>query len=120
MLQQLLLHCYFNSVIINCWLILTSCYKTPRKMLVFDRPSIFPLTLVLLPCSPLYSLPSHFDTIVYCLEFLGLSLAEYARYSPFLFFPFVFPDRPLQATLEPWSLGAGDPQYRPPQREDPW
>src|SRR3954471_6622994 len=56
-LQQLLLHCYFIYVDINCWLILTSCCKTRRKMLVFDRPSIFPLTLVFLSCSPLYSIP---------------------------------------------------------------
>src|SRR3954465_6907718 len=32
---------------------------------------------------------------------------------------FVLPDRPLQSTLEPWSLGAGDPRCRPPQHEDP-
>src|SRR3954469_23542838 len=56
-------------------------------MLVFDRLSLFPRTLVLLPCSTLYSLPFHFDTIAYCLECLGLSLAEYARYSPLLYFP---------------------------------
>src|SRR3954468_7570606 len=42
MLQQLLLHCYF-MLYINCWLILTSCCKTRRKMLVFDRPSFLPL-----------------------------------------------------------------------------
>src|SRR3954463_14995451 len=47
-------------------LLLYSCYykpfadlilffKTRAKMLVFDRPSIFPLTLVLLSNSPLYS-----------------------------------------------------------------
>src|SRR3954471_12166296 len=104
----------------NCWLILLSCCKTRRKMLVFDRPSLFPLILVLLPCSPLYSLPFHFDTIAYCLECLGLSLTEYARYSPLLYFPlYVLPDRPLQSTLEPWSLGTGDPRCQPPQREDP-
>src|SRR4051812_35847965 len=58
MLQQLLLHCYF-MLYMNCWLILLSCCKTRRKMLVFDRLSLFPLTLVLLSCSPLYSLPFH-------------------------------------------------------------
>src|SRR3954469_9978601 len=62
MLQQLLLHCYFFNVIRNCWLFLFSCCKTRRKMLVFNRLSLFPLTLVLLSCSPLYSLPFHFDT----------------------------------------------------------
>src|SRR4051812_39948261 len=48
----------------NCWLILTACCKTRRKMLVLDRPSIFPLTLVFLSCSPLYSLPFPFDTCI--------------------------------------------------------
>src|SRR3954464_11185994 len=43
--------------------VLFLCCKTRRKMLVFDRPSSFPLTLVLLSCSPLYSLPFHVDTI---------------------------------------------------------
>src|SRR3954463_2134922 len=54
----LLLYCF----ILNCWMISPSCYKTRRKMLVFDRPSFFPLTLVCLSCSPLYSLPFPFDT----------------------------------------------------------
>ena len=49
--------------------------------------------------------PLPYDTIAYCLEYLCLSLAEYARYSHLLyFFPFtVLPDRPLQSMLEPWS-----------------
>src|SRR3954470_24666656 len=64
MLQQLLLHCYLYLFILNCWLILPSCCKTRRKMLVFDRPSIFPLTLVFISCSPLYSLPFPFDTCI--------------------------------------------------------
>src|SRR3954469_10745632 len=59
LLQQLLLHCYFIYVDINCWPILPPCCKTRRKMLVFNRPSIFPLTLLFLSCSPLYSLPFH-------------------------------------------------------------
>src|SRR4051812_24656727 len=59
MLQQLLLHCYF-MLYMNCWLFIFSCCKTRRKMLVFDRPSLFPLTLVILSCSPLYSPPSIF------------------------------------------------------------
>src|SRR3954463_534205 len=88
----LFLSCYYKLLVV-----LFSCCKTRRKMLVFDRPSLFPLTLVLLSCSPLYSLPFHFDTIAYCLECLGLSLAEYARYSPLLYLPlYVLPDRPLQ------------------------
>src|SRR4051812_14644372 len=100
MLQQLLLHYYFNFFYINCWLILTSCCKTRWKMLVFDRPSIFPLILVLLPCSPLYSLPFPFDTIAYCLV-AGRKTRGYTRYYPALISPFiVLPDRPLQSTLE--------------------
>src|SRR3954470_1565207 len=42
MLQQLLLHCYYIYVDINCWPILLSCCKTRRKVLVFDRTSSFP------------------------------------------------------------------------------
>ena len=52
----------FQLCYINYWMILNSCFKTRRKMLVFDRPSIFPLILVFLSCSPLYSLPFPFDT----------------------------------------------------------
>src|SRR3954468_20074659 len=55
----LLLYCF----ILNCWLIFLSCCKTRRKMLVFNRLSLFPLTLILLSCCPLYKLPFHFDTI---------------------------------------------------------
>src|SRR4051812_22954111 len=85
-------------------MILPPCCKTRRKMLVFDRPSIFPLTLVFLSCSPVYSLFIHFDTSSEMLSMPGLSLAEYARYSPLLYFPlFVLPNRPLQSTLEPRS-----------------
>src|SRR3954470_8638548 len=88
----------------NFWLFLFSCCKTRPKMLVFESLSLFPLTLVLLSCSPLYSLPFHFDTIAYCLECNGLSLTKYARYSHLLYFPlYVLPDRPLQSTLEPRS-----------------
>src|ERR1043165_8242813 len=54
----------FHYVVMNCWLILPPCCKTHRKMLVFDRTSIFPLTLVLLSCSPLYNLPFPFDTCI--------------------------------------------------------
>ena len=70
--------------------ILVLCLKTRVKMLVFDRLSTFPLTLVLLSNSPLYSLFTLVDTIAYCLECLSLSLAEYARYSRLLYFPFRF------------------------------
>src|SRR3954464_6929860 len=60
----LLLYCF----ILNCSLILASCCKNRRKMLVFDRLSLFPLTLVILSYSPLYSLPFHFVTITYFLD----------------------------------------------------
>src|SRR4051812_40088554 len=109
MLQQLLLHCYFQFCYINCWLILTSCCKTRRKMLVFDRLSLFPLTLVFLSCSPLYSLPFHFDTIAYCLACLGLSLAEYARYSHLLYFPLLLFCR-IGRCSRRWSPGAEGPR----------
>ena len=59
-------------------------------MLVFDRLSTFPLTLVLLSNSPLYSLFILVDTNAYCLECLGLSLAEYARYSRLFYFLYCF------------------------------
>src|SRR4051812_16979976 len=73
-------------------------------MLVFDRLSTFPLTLVLLSNCPLYNLFIHFDTSCILLSNLGLSLAGYARYSPLLYFLFfALPDRPLQSTLEPRS-----------------
>src|SRR4051812_46252907 len=44
---------------LNCWLILLSCCKTRRKMLVFDRPSIFPLILVFPPCVHYTASPLH-------------------------------------------------------------
>src|SRR4051812_12879912 len=101
MLRQFLLHCYFHFFYINCWLILTSCCKTRRKMLVFDRPSIFPLTLVFLSCSPLYSLPLSFR-YMHKILVAGRKTRGCIRYS--LFFSFtVFTDRPLQSTLEPRS-----------------
>src|SRR3954471_15221753 len=88
------------------------------KMLVFDRLSTFPLTLVFLLNSPLYSLFIHFDTSCILLSSLGLSLTEYARYSPLLYFPlFALPDRPLQSTLEPRSQStpeAATTTSRPP------
>src|SRR4051812_3248734 len=69
-------------------------------MLVFDRPSIFPLILVFLPCSPLYNLPFPFDTIAYRLV-AGRKTRGYARYSHLLYFSFIaFPDQPMQSTLE--------------------
>ena len=52
-----------------------------------------------------------------CLECLGLSLAEYARYSPLLFPP-LFSIYTV-AAIRRWRPGAGDPRWRPPQREDP-
>ena len=86
MLQQLLLHCYFMLCeLYELLAILFLCFKNRWKMLVFVRPSIFPLTLVLLPYSPLYSLFILFDKCI-LLSSLGLSLAEYARYSPLLYF----------------------------------
>src|SRR3954463_6411064 len=103
LLQQLLLHCYLYCFI-ELLAILILCFKTRVKMLVFDRLSTFPLTLVLLSNSPLYNLFFHFDTSCILLSSLGLSLPEYARYSPLLYYSFfALPDRPLQSTLEPRS-----------------
>src|SRR3954467_15283286 len=109
MLQQLLLHCYLYYFIELLADFLPHAARHRRKMLVFDRLSVFPLTLVFLSCSPLYSLPFHFDTISYFSECLGLSLAEYARYSLLLYFP------PLLFCLigrcsRRWSPGAEDPR----------
>src|SRR3954469_14244739 len=87
LLQQLILHCYLYCFI-ELLAVLFLCFKTRVKMLVFDRLSTFPLTLVLLSNSPLYSLFIHFDTSCILLSSLGLSLAEYARYSRLLYFPF--------------------------------
>src|SRR3954465_6817697 len=81
-IQLIIIQCCSNfcyivtfTALLNCWLILTSCCKTHRKMLVFDRPSIFPFILVFLPCSPLYSLFFHFDTSAYCLVAWEVSLS---------------------------------------------
>ena len=72
-------------------LFLISCCKSHLKMLVFDRPSFFPLTLVFLSCSPLYSLPFPFDTKMHkCLECLDVSLASMLDTRPLCFLPFCF------------------------------
>jgi hypothetical protein len=63
---SLLLHFCYHKLLA----ILILCLKTRVKMLVFDRLSTFPLTLVLLSNSPLYSLFIHFDTNAYYLECL--------------------------------------------------
>ena len=94
----LLLYCF----ILNCWLILPSCCKTRRKMLVFDRLRLFPLTLALLYCSPLYNLPFHLIQL-HMLSSLGLSLAEYARYSSLIFPPLKF--CLIGRCSRCWSLG---------------
>src|SRR3954464_11710406 len=93
------------------------CFKTRVKMLVFDRPSTFPLTLVLLSNSPLYSLFLHFDTSCILLSSLGLSLVEYARYSPLLYFPFSL--CPIGRCNRRWSPGAGVPRRRLLRRRVP-
>src|SRR3954464_323200 len=113
LLQQLLLHCYLYRFILNCWLILTSCCKTRRKMLVFDRPSIFPLILVF---SILQSTIQPPLSIRYMHKSLvaGRKTRGYTRYSPALF-PLLF--CPIGRCSRRWSPGAGDPRHRPPQRE---
>src|SRR3954469_15443692 len=86
-------------------------------MLVFVRPSIFPLTLVLLSCSPLYSLFIHFDTSCILLSSLGLSLAEYARYSRLIYFPFSL--CLIGRCSRRWIPGAGVPRRRILRRRVP-
>src|ERR1041384_2697830 len=107
MLQQILLHCYFHFCYINCWLILPSCCKTHRKLLVFDRPSIFPLILVFLSCSPLYSLPFPSDTVAYCLV-ARRKTCRYTRYSPALFSPLLF--FLIGRCSRRWSVGLQEPK----------
>src|SRR4051812_11635690 len=104
MLLQLLLHCYFMFYI-NCWLFLFLCFKTRRKMLVFDRPSFLPLLRISVFQSTIYSL---FFPLIQCIMLSsGRKTHGYARYSPLLYSPlFVLPDRPLQSTLDPWSKSA--------------
>ena len=91
--------------------ILFLCLKTRVKMLVFDRPSTFPLTLVLLSNSPLYIASSSILIQMHnCLECLGLSLAEYARYSRLLYFPFSL--CLIGRCSRRWSPGARVPRRR--------
>src|SRR3954468_11409134 len=86
-------------------------------MLVFDRLSTFPLTLVLLSNSPLYSLFIHFDTSCILLSSLFLSLAEYARYSRLLYFPFSL--CLIGRCSRRWSPGEGVPRRRLLRRRVP-
>src|SRR3954469_18169346 len=104
---------------LNCWLFLPSCCKNRRKMLVFDRLSYSLLPWYFYLAVHYTASPSILIQVHKCLEFPGLSLAEYARYSPLLYFPpfSVYPTGCCNQTLEPWSLGAGDSRCRPPQCE---
>ena len=61
MLQQLLLHCYYIHAI-ELLAILFLCFKTRRKMLVFDSPSFSSLFWIYATQSTIYSLPFPFDT----------------------------------------------------------
>src|ERR1041384_7000451 len=106
MMQQILLHCYLYCFILNCWLILTSCCKTRWKMLVFDRPSIFPLILVFStlqsPIQPPLSIGYMHKILV-----AGRKTRGYTRYSPALF-PSLF--CLIGRCSRRWSPGAGDPR----------
>ena len=87
------------------------------KMLVFDGLG-FPLTLVFLKPSPLYSLPFPFDTKLHkCLECLDVSLASMLDTHPpaFLLFCFLY----TVAAIRRRSPGAGDPRWSLLRREDP-
>src|SRR3954467_15066092 len=71
-------------------------------MLVFDRPSIFPLTMYFYLAVHYTASPFPFDN-AYSLV-AGRKTRGYIRYSPALLSLFiVLPDRPLQSTLEPRS-----------------
>ena len=108
LLQQLLLISYFIYVIINCWLILPPCCKTRRKMIVFDRPSISPLPLyfyLAVHYTASSSILIQFHNFLAC---LGLSLAEYARYSPLLYFLFLL--CLIGRCSRRWIPGAGVPR----------
>src|SRR3954465_3021394 len=71
-------------------------------MLVFDRLSLFPLTLVLLSCSPLYSLPFHLIHCILLSSLVYVLLSMLDAHACFISFT-ALPDRPLQSTMEPRS-----------------
>ena len=59
------------------------CCKTRVKMLVFDRPTFFPLILAF--CSSIHYIKPPLSILIHvhkCLECLGVSRAECARHSP--------------------------------------
>src|SRR3954470_12950843 len=88
MLQQLLLHCYYIHVI-ELLAILFLCFKTRRKMLVFDRPS-FSSLFRFLPCSPLYTAsPFHLIQMHKCLV-ADVRLAGMLDTHPCFISPFMF------------------------------
>src|SRR3954470_8699088 len=107
LLQQLLLHFYFIPVDINCWLILPPCCKTRGKMLVFDRPSIFPPYPCISILQSTIQPPLPFDTNAYCLV-VGRKTHGYARYSLLLYFPLLL--CLISRCSRRWSPGAEDPQ----------
>ena len=79
-----------NATLINCVYSHLFC-KTRWKMLVFVRPSFFPLLWLSAVQSIIYSLPFPFDTKLHkCLECLDVSLASMLDTHPLCFSPFLF------------------------------
>ena len=107
LLHQLMLHCYFIYVneLYKLLAVLISCWKNRLKMLVFDRPSSSPLSWYFYNAVHYTASSSILIQLHNCLECLGLSLAEYARYSPLLLFPpfVLYTQMPAIQTLEPRS-----------------
>src|SRR3954466_7091161 len=105
MLQQLLLHCYLYCFIELLGDFFPRAARHRRKMLVFDRPSIFPLILVF---SILQSTIQPPLSILYMHKSLvaGRKTRGYTRYSPALFaLLFCLIGRCSRR----WSPGAGVP-----------
>ena len=106
LLHQLMLHCYFIYVneLYKLLAVLISCWKNRLKMLVFDRPSSSPLSWYFYNAVHYTASSSILIQVHKCLECLGLSLAEYARYSPLLLFPPLF-YIPRMPAIRRWSHG---------------
>src|SRR3954466_992172 len=95
----LLLSCYYKLLFVSLLMLQDSREDASLRGLAYSLLPWYFYVAVHYTASPSILIQVH-----KCLECLGLSLAEYARYSHLLYFPlFVFPDRPLQSTLEPRS-----------------
>src|SRR3954468_10405936 len=108
MLQQLLLQCYlycFIELLADSYPMLQDSSEDASLWIGLAYSL---LSWYFLSCSPLYSLPFPFDTLHKSLV-AGRKTRGYTRYSPSFIFFTVFPDRPLQSTLEPRSRRSPTP-----------